>query len=432
MIKVFNKILPAVIAMASIFSANAELTLDECQRLAQENYPLISRYDLIEQTTEYSVSNLNKNYVPQLTLSGQATYQSAVPTFPDALQNMMNAGGLEVEGMRKDQYKIALDFNQIIWDGGITSARKKIADSEGEIKRLQNDVELYSVRSRVNELYFGILLLEKKLKINEELGSLLNANRDKMRALLQGGVAMQCDLDKMDVECLKVKQQKKSLNAAKRTFEQMLSVFIGKDVAGYGGLVVPDASMPADTDVSNRPEMELFARQSELVSNREKLQTSIIVPKFSLFAKGWYGYPGLDMFKDMTEHKWSLNGIVGIRFSWNIGELYTHSSKRKKLDIQRSYIETAKDIFVFNNKLLSTQQKENIERYRSMLEEDVQIVKLRESVRKSAESRLDNGITDVNVLLEEIMLENEAQSSQSIHEIEMLKYIYELKNTTNR
>ena len=429
---VFRKVVPLLFAAASAFAANADLTLAECRQLAEKNYPLINRYDLIEKTIEYSVSNLNRNYVPQLSISGQATYQSAVPAFPDALQNMMNANGMEIEGMRKDQYQIALNLNQTIWDGGTTSARKKVARNEGEVRKLQNDVELYALRNRVDELYFGILLLDKKLRINEELADLLDSNRQKMLALLSGGAAAQSDADKIEVEILKNRQQRISLSAARRSFEKMLSVFVGKDVSACGKLVVPEAVKPADTDVMNRPEMKLFDKRTELVSMRKKLQTSAIIPKFSLFAKGWYGYPGLDMFKDMTEHKWGLNGIVGIRFSWNIGELYTHNNKCKNLAVQRDYIETEREIFIFNTRLQSMQQSEDVERYRSLLKDDEQIVQLRKSVREAAEAKLDNGVIDVNELLEEIMLENEAQLSQSVHEIEMLKYIYELKNTTNR
>ena len=61
--------------------------------------------------------------------------------------------------------------------------------------------------------------------------------------------------------------------------------------------------------------------------------------------------------------------------------------------------------------------------------EDEEIIKLRSQVRKAAESKLRHGIIDVNDLLREINAENAARVQQSMHEIEMLKEIYNQKYT---
>lgn len=129
--------------------------------------------------------------------------------------------------------------------------------------------------------------------------------------------------------------------------------------------------------------------------------------------------------------KWSLNGMIGARLSWNIGALYTHKNDKAKIQLQRDMAETSRRVFLFNNNMEQMQQNENIARYRSMMKDDEEIIALRSSVRKAAESKLSHGIIDVNDLVKEINAENTARVRQTMHEIEMLKEIYELKFTTN-
>jgi hypothetical protein len=132
----------------------------------------------------------------------------------------------------------------------------------------------------------------------------------------------------------------------------------------------------------------------------------------------------------MMHHRWSLNGMVGARLSWNIGALYTRKQDKAKLQVQRQLTKTSRDVFLFNNRLEQLQEDENIQRYRQLMADDDEIINLLRSVRLSAESKLTHGIIDVNDLVKEINAENAAQVQKSIHEIEMLREIYKLKHTT--
>ena len=150
-----------------------------------------------------------------------------------------------------------------------------------------------------------------------------------------------------------------------------------------------------------------------------------------LFAQGYYGYPGYNMFKDMMSRDWSWNGMVGARLTWNIGALYTHRNDKAKVQLQRETAQNQREVFLFNNRLEQMQYREAIERYRSLMAQDEKIITLRQQVRKAAESKLSHGIIDVNDLVREINSENAARVQQSIHEIEMLKQMYDLKYTMN-
>ena len=137
------------------------------------------------------------------------------------------------------------------------------------------------------------------------------------------------------------------------------------------------------------------------------------------------------MFEDMISRKWRLNGIVGVRLSWNVGALYTRKNDKARLRAQRELIENARDVFLFNNNMEQIQQTDNISRFRTMMQGDDEIIALRTNVRKAAESKLVHGIIDVNSLLREINNENAAKVQQAIHEIDMLKEMYNLKYTNN-
>lgn len=403
------------------------VTLDECQQLARENYPLIKRYDLISQMTDATVSNIATGWLPQVSAVAQATLQSDVMTLPDPLQNMLAGQGYDVKGLKKDQYRIGIDVNQNIWDGGLMSGQKEVARLQGDVQAAQADVDLYAIRQRVNELYFGILLLDEKIQLNKELTTLLESNLTKLSAMYKHGTAMLCDVNTLKAEKLKAEQTGTELETSKRSLCRMLAAFIYKDN-------IDDVVKPAEDaagNVNNRPELKLFDAQIKLADAQEKLLDSRLMPRVSAFAQGYYGYPGYDMFHDMFHHSLSLNGMIGARVTWNIGGLYTRKSDKAKLQAQRDLTETARETFLFNNNLQQIQQNEAVQKYREMLADDATIVDLRGQVRKSAESKLTHGIIDTNNLLQEITRENQAKIDMQTHEIQMLKEIYDLKFTVN-
>lgn len=426
----FRAILGVAVMLLSV-SADAQLTLDECQQMASDNYPLLQKYDLVRQTTEYTIKNIQRGYWPQLSLGGQVSYQSEVTDLPDVLSHLLSESSPNYKGMAKDQYQIALDLNQVIWDGGHIKARRDLAASDAEVQVAQADVEMYAIRSRVNELFFGILLLDEKIRLNETLQTLLLDNCRMLETRKMHGTAMESDVDVMRAEYLEARQDLTALRSMRKSYRQMLAIFIGKDTASVINLQKPAASLPQTFD-NRRPELNLYAMQMQQTEAQSRLLNVGLRPKLSLFAHGVYGYPGYDMFDSMFDHDLKLNGIVGIRFSWNIGRLYTFKTDKHKLELTRKQIETAREIFLFNNNLQSVREREAVNQYHQMMEEDSDIIRLRTSVRQAAEAKLQHGVIGVNDLLQEITKENRARIDHSLHEMEMLKNIYELKHTINQ
>ena len=414
----------ALIMMTTISQAQ---TLGECQQAAEKNYPLIKQYGLIAKTTQLTVKNIQKAWLPQLTASAQATYQNAVTAWPESMQTMYQQMGLKMKGLSKDQYKIGVDLQQTIYDGGSISNQRNIAQQEGKVQEAQTEVNLYQVRQRVNEMYFSLLLLNEQIQLNEDVKTQLLSSENKLSAMVKGGTAATSDLDNVRAERLSIEQQNENLKQQKQMLQRMLSVFCGIEV---NNIEKPEP-IQVTSSANNRPEIRLYDSLLKLTEAKEKALDTQLRPKLGLFAQGYYGYPGLNMFEDMMNRKWSLNGIVGIKLSWNVSALYTRKNDKAKLNAQREMIESAREVFLFNNKLEEIQQSEDITRYQTMMKSDDEIIVLRTNVRKAAESKLAHGIIDVNSLLREINNENAAKTQQTIHEIDMLKEMYNLKYTNN-
>lgn len=416
--------------VALMASSALAQSLDECHRLAQAHYPEIRQYDLIAQTEQYNLSNAAKAWIPQVTFSGQATYQTATPTYPDKFRSMMQANGIEMSGVEKDQYKIAVDVSQHIWDGGQSEAERKIAQAEASEQRQQVEVSLYGLLSRVDNLYFGILLLEEQAAQTQALIAVLESNLARMRTYYMNGTAMQADADVIEAELLTARQALGQTEAARSSYRRMLELFIGQALA-TDRLERPSVQEPANLS-SARPELSLFEAQEYKLEAQRRAITSSVMPRFSAFAQGFYGYPGLDMFKSMMTSEWTFDAIAGVRMSWNIGAFYTRRNNLNKLNTARQQIAVQRDAFLFNTNMQAVQENGEIDRLRKAIEEDNSIVELRHRIRLAAESQLKNGVIDATDLLRKITDETTAAQNRSTHEIELLQAIYRLKNTLNQ
>ncbi len=420
-----------LILMLSLTGVKAQqLTIDECQRLARENYPSIHQFGFIEKSNQYSIENARTAYLPQISLSGQATYQSAVSEFPDQMKQLYTKSGIDMKGLSKDQYKIGVDVNQVIWDGGLTKSKNGITQSEGDVEKQQVEVELYGLKDRVNSLFFGILMIEAQEKQNLNTQEMLQTNCNKVQTMINNHTALQSDLDVMKAELVTTRQQYTQLVSACQSYRQMLGLFIHKDMSNIE-LQMPTAQTE-ETQTVNRPELQLFDTQQKSLTAKRKAILAALNPQIGAFAQGYYGKPGMNMFKDMVENKFSLNAMIGIRLRWNLSGLYTKKRDLNNIDIASQRIETQRQTFLFNTMLTTTKQQNAIGEMKKILSDDDEIIRLRQSVRKTTESKLSNGIINTSDLVRDITNENNARIAKASHEIELLNRIYQLKNTINQ
>lgn len=408
----------------------AQVTVEECVASARENYPLIRKYDLLHRMKEVNLSEINKSWLPQISVYGQGSVQNETPSFPESLSGALSQAGTPISGLNEWQYKVGADVSQTLWDGGATRTRRRIEEAEDAEWHAALEVQLYVVRERVEKLFFGILLIEEQVKQSQTMLTLLQSNLDKLRSMRKHGTALQSDVDMVEAEYLTTVQQLVQAESTSRSYREMLEILTGKSVKGQT-LVKPDGALPLDL-VVERPELRYFDMQLRTREAREESITTNTMPKVGLFAQVYYGYPGFDYFESMMTHDPSFNVLAGVKVSWSIGAFYTKRNKRQQLRISAKDVSVERDVFLFNSRLEVQSQLEHIRALKDIMKENDRIVELRTNVRKAAESQLDNGVIDATALLTKLTDERQARLTAAYHEIQLLQSIYQLKYTLNQ
>ena len=425
-----KRLLLIVTVGAACLSGQAALTLEQARTEARSKYPEIAMSGLLEQTRDLTLKNITTQWFPQIVVGGQATWQNKVAKFSPDTRKLLQTMGIDVPGIKKDQYRVGALLHQNIWDGGASKAERAIAEASTEAQLRKTDVDMYALDGRIDELFFGILLArEQQKEINLTL-TLLKSNLETVQIYYKNGVAMHSDVDAVKAQELTVRQYLKEATSAEETLRDVLGIFMGRDIRGEE-LVKPTAPL-LSSDQCNRPElMEFDALDKALDSKRHAINASLM-PRIGLFAGTFYGYPGLDFVKDMTSHKWSFNFLAGVNVAWNIGAFYTRKNDLRKIEIGKSEIDVERKLFMLQNNIEKARENGDIRRLKALIADDNEIVELRKAVRNAAESKLRNGVIDTNDLLQKITDESMARQEKINREIELLKAQYQLSHTLNQ
>lgn len=400
-------------------TVSAQLTLEECYRAARENYPLVRQFDLIERTKDFTVENAAKGYFPQLSFSGKASYQSDVTKMPFSIP------GVEF-GLDNDQYQLVLELNQTVWDGGVVRNRKEEARAKSDVQKGQLEVNLYALNDRVNQLFFGMLLIDAQLAQNALLQAQLARNHGQVSACMQQGVANQADLDAVAVEQLNARQTESELRVNRKAYAEVLGLLTGRKGIDAERLVKPSVTVEP-LEENRRPELSLYESQRRQLSVQEKGLTARYMPKLGVFAQGAYGDPGLNMLKGGFEHYY----IAGVRLSWNISDLYTRKNDKRLLAASRDDIDVQEAVFRLNNRMETAQHWRTVEKIDTLMKNDDELIRLRTNIRKSAEAKVANGTLTVTEMLREVTAEDQAKQTKALHEIQRLQALYDIKYTMN-
>lgn len=403
----------------SIQSLCGQLKIEDCYEKAEQNYPLIRQYGLIEKFEKYNLSNASKAYLPQMQFLAQASYQSEVTKLP------IDVPGFK--GLDKDRYGVKLDINQFIWDGGNTAATRQEIRSKSEVDYKNLEVSLYAIRDKVNQLFFGILLQEAMLIQNDLFQKELQRNHDQVSVYMDNGVANQADLDAVLLEQVKAEQQKTELTHNRQAYLAMLSALIGETLLEGTQLEMPSIIHQVNLNSIRRPELFLFDAQLHSLQAQEKKINSSLMPQFSAYFTGGYGRPGLNIL----ETKFSTFYEAGIRMAWNISSLYSRKVFLRNVDIDRSTIDSQREAFLFNTNLDVINSNNEIKKIQKLIETDEQIISLRQSIKASSEVKAANGTLSILDLMKEVNAEQMAIQNKIVHKIQLAQAIYNLKYITN-
>jgi outer membrane protein TolC len=411
--------------------AFGQLSIDQCQEKARKNYPQIKQYSLIEQTGAYNISNANKGYLPQLSFSAQATYQSDVTEIPASLGQILSqltGQNVTIASMSKDQYKMVAELSQPIWDGGMISSQKEQIKANTELEKQKLEVDLYTINERVNQIYFGILALNEQRVQIDLLQKELQTNYEKVKAYMQNGVANQADLDMIRVEQLKVKQKNAELISLQKSYREMLAVMIADTTALTAALEKPvfDTDMNREFGIK-RPELKLFDAQTSLFASQEKMIRAGNLPKLGVFGQGGYGNPGLNMFNPGFTPYY----ILGAKLTWNFSGLYSQGNHLQKIALNKQTVASQKETFLFNTNLKVVNAQNEIAKIKEQIKSDDEIIALRKNIKKAAEVKVENGTLTVTDLIREINAESTAIQEKALRQIQLSMAVYNLKNITN-
>ena len=417
-----------LLGWAGSMSAQESITITQCYEWAKNNYPQIHQYGLIDQTERYNLSNAGKAWLPQVSLTAKATYQSDVTKLPfetDKISAILP--GFDVPSLSKDQYQVMAQVDQTIWDGGATHSTRALTRAEATANREQLESDLYALNDRVNQLYFGSLLQDELLLQNALLQKDLQVNIDRVKAMMSNGVANQSDLESMEVELLNARQKEIELKASRAAYRQMLGTFINHPLTDQAVLRMPESPGDVLSAQINRPELRAMEAKSDLIKTQDQQITAGLMPKLGAFVQGGYGRPGLNMLEDSFDAFY----MAGVRLSWNLGKLYTLKNDRQKLEVNRRSVEVQRETFLFNTQLQLLQQNTEIRKITDLMRADDEIIRLRSSIKDAAEVKLENGVISVTDLIREINAEDMAKQTAATHRIQRLMSIYNYMYTTN-
>ncbi|MEM9981659.1 MAG: TolC family protein [Bacteroidota bacterium] len=393
------------------------LSLEDCYTMAEENYPLVKQLDLIKKSTQYSLSNAAKGSLPQLTIYGQATYQSDVTEIPFALPEA------DIEPISQDQYKIYGEVVQPITNLRTVQQNKQLIEANAEIDEQQVAVELYKVRERINQIYFGILLLDTQIEQTALLKKDIEIGIDNTQTAIDNGTALPTNLSLLEAEVLATEQKIIDLNATRQGYLDMLSLFIKQ-------------SLPADTQLEKpapvtvtgniqRKELQLYELQKRSLDIQDKMINTKNMPNLSLFFQGGYGRPALNLLSNEFEAYY----IGGIRLQWNVANLYTKSKEQKILSLNQEIIETQRETFLLNTNITLQQQNSEIDKYQRLIRSDEEIITLREEIKQTSQKQLALGTITSNDYLSYVNAADKARQNLLLHETQLLMAQYQYQTT---
>ncbi|MGE0089223.1 MAG: TolC family protein [Bacteroidales bacterium] len=400
------------------FAQNQEISLKECYDNLLKNYPLANDSATFAMANELKIKNINAEWLPKADLKAQATYQSE--SFALDINLPLTVDLPEVS---KDQYKATIDINQLIYDFGRIKNSKKLEENNLKINLQSTKVDLNKIKEQVNKFYFAVLILQK----NEELFKVMLDNIEQKLVTIESGVKngvlLPADLYALQAEKLKLNQTINQLVNQRIAAIQVLSELTGLNLDSNVKLLINDYELPERTDFK-RPEFLLFDYQNNQIDASSSIIAKQNMPVLFAFGQLGYGKPGLNMLSDEFNSYYYL----GVGLSWKFWDWNQNKRQREILQLNKSFIETRRETFSTQLTIALDNETANIENYQSAIVSDIEIIKLREDITKSAFAKLENGVITSTQYITELSAETQAKINYETHKIQLVQskatYLY--------
>jgi outer membrane protein TolC len=402
--------IPLLLFATFMQAQDSVLTLEKSYVLAEQNYPVIKQRDLVKQTAQLTIENLSKGYLPQISLSGQATYQS------DVTKIDVSVPGFNFNPPSKDQYKVLADVNQLVYDGGVIRQQKISQQLNEEVEEQKVEVELYKLKDRINQIYLGVFYLDDQLRQSDLVKQDLQTGIKQVQAQVDNGVVLKSNLNVLKAQLLQADQRTIELRASRKGLLITLGLFLNQPLNENTILQKPFSSLVTDKNIA-RPELKLYSNQSKQLEQQTKLIQVGNLPKTSLFIQGGYGKPGLNLLKN----DFAFYYVGGIRVNWPLGGFYTQKKSKELIKINQRMIDIQKETFLLNTNTQLAQQQSEIDKFNQLIQTDQAIIDLRAQVKEASSAQLQNGVITANDYLREVNAEDQSRQSLITHQIQLLQ-----------
>lgn len=406
----------ATISVADLIQAQKVLTLRECYEKAMISNALAGEKEAYSSIWQLKDKNLLKSWLPSLDASGNIIYNSSVIDLSSALGSLPVPGIADaIKPLPHDQYKITLDINQVIYDGGAIKGARALEKADLKLNEKQTETDLYKLRGQINSYYFTLLLLDRQKELLNNYMEIINKRITSMQSALNNGVILKSDIDVLTSEKIKLNQQLSENEIRKLSFQKLLSDLTGSDIDPSTELILPPPTVELTRELT-RPELQIFdIRKEQLAAGIEVIQSKRMPKAFGFATLGYGNPPGNNFFKDEFDTYY----ILGAGIKWNIFDWNKAKDEKQIVTLQQGIIERRKADLTDNLTRLLEAKNAEISSMEALIESDIELIAIRKRITSAAESQYDNGTITATELLNEINSERQAVVNHEIHKINL-------------
>jgi outer membrane protein TolC len=401
---------------ANNLNAQKILTLKECYDQSYTTNALSGEKKGYSDISKLRDENLVKGWLPTLDANGSLIYNSSVIDMSGVLGSLPIPGiAGAIKPLPHEQYKVTLDINQVIYDGGAIKGARELEKADLSVNEKQTETDLYKLRGQINTCYFNLLLLARQKELLNTYLEIIKERIASMQSGINNGVIIKSDADVLTSEKIKIEQQLNENEIRRTSFLKVLSDLTGNKIDSSTEFILPSPASEISAELL-RPELQLYDLRKEQLSAGIKVIDSKRLPKAFGFATVGYGNPpGSNFFKN----EFAPYYVIGASIKWNIFDWNKAKNEKQIISLQQGIIENRKNDLSDNlNRLLESKNSE-IASLNKLIETDSEIITLRKRITASAESQYQNGTITATDYMNELNSEKQAVINYEIHKINL-------------
>ena len=386
------------------------LTLSRTYELAYANAPVLQQVLLLEEAYQMQIDLLKARLFPDLTMQGQATYQSEVVSLPFSMPNT------EPIDLPKERAQATLNINQVILDGGRNKVARELENDQLQIDKKQLEFDKHQIKVQVNDIFFSIIMARQKERILTNTFENLRQKISTLQVSVKNGVVLESELLKLETELLKLQQQMHQNSRHIEAAIKILSMLTGKEFDKEISLIEPETQFAIQEISIQRPELEIIPLQQQKIETSENMISAQNRPQLNAFVQGGVGYPNpLNFFDDATSPFY----LAGLKFNWKIWDWNAAGKEKAVLNIQQLKLEKEQYQRLRNIMTNLENIKANISQLEQTINEDRNILDKQSQITRLSSVQLENGVITSTEYLDQLNSEKQSRLNLEMHLVQL-------------